>query len=350
MPVYQIDPLTDSRWPALLSRHPRASVFHTVGWLRTLRQAYGYKPMVFTTSPADAELQNGLVCCEVNSWLTGRRLVSLPFADHCDPLVEDGEELRALLAELGQGFSRGRLKYVEIRPRDPFMTVTPVVTGLQEAESFWLHEVDLARPARVVFSSMHKDCIQRKVQRAERERVLYQQGRSETLLEHFYQLLLRTRRRHQLPPQPFAWFRHLANEMGDGLTVRVAYQGDCPLASLLTLSFKDTVVYKYGCSDQRFSSLGSTPLLFWRTIEEATNAGITRLDLGRSDTDNQGLITFKDRLGGKRTRLQYYRQSAKPFDLVRQAGAATGFAKRVFSRLPDAVLVASGRLLYRHMG
>jgi hypothetical protein len=229
------------------------------------------------------------------------------------------------------------------------MTVPPVV-ALREAETFWLHEVDLARPAQAIFSSLHKDCIQRKVQRAERERLLYQQGRSETLLEHFYQLLLRTRRRHQLPPQPFAWFRDLARQMGDGLTVRVAYQGDCPLASLLTLSFKDTVVYKYGCSDERFSSLGGTPLLFWRTIQEAKDAGITRLDLGRSDTDNPGLATFKDRLGGKRTRLQYYRQSAKPFAAARQGGAATGFAKRVFSRLPDAVLVASGRLLYRHMG
>jgi CelD/BcsL family acetyltransferase involved in cellulose biosynthesis len=350
LPVYQLDPLTDSRWPALLSRHPRASVFHTPGWLQALRRTYGYEPIAFTTSHPNAELQNGVVCCAVKSWLTGSRLVSLPFADHCDPLVKDGEELRELLTELGQSFSRGRLKYVEIRPREAFTPAPAVVAGLQEAESFCLHEIVLEQAAQALFGSFHKDCIQRKVHRAEREGLLYRQGRSETLLEHFYQLLLRTRRRHQLPPQPFAWFSNLAREMGEALTVRVAYQADRPLASLLTLSFKDTIVYKYGCSDQRFSSLGGTPLLFWKTIQEAKAAGMTRFDLGRSDQDNPGLVTFKDRLGGKRTHLQYYRLSAKRFDAARQANAVSHFAKRVLSCLPDTLLVASGRLLYRHMG
>ena len=39
-------------------------------------------------SPPDEPLENGFLFCRVESWLTGRRLVSLPFSDHCEPLCK----------------------------------------------------------------------------------------------------------------------------------------------------------------------------------------------------------------------------------------------------------------------
>jgi hypothetical protein len=35
--VYELDPLSDSRWPALVATHPQASVFHTQAWLSALQ-------------------------------------------------------------------------------------------------------------------------------------------------------------------------------------------------------------------------------------------------------------------------------------------------------------------------
>src|ERR1700719_16804 len=89
---YQLDPTQDLRWAELVRRHPKASAFHAVAWLQALRRTYGYEPVVFTTSPPTGELKNGLVFCCINSWLTGRRLVSLPFSDHCEPLCDSAED------------------------------------------------------------------------------------------------------------------------------------------------------------------------------------------------------------------------------------------------------------------
>jgi hypothetical protein len=163
-------------------------------------------------------------------------------------------------------------------------------------------------------------------------------------------LLLLTRRRHQLPPQPLQWFRNLSDCLGDRMAVHVAYKSDQAVAAILTLTFKDTVTYKYGCSDERFANLGGTPLLFWKIIEEAKNAGSRRLDLGRSDLGNPGLATFKERLGGERQELNYYRLSAKPVAADHRPSWVMPLARRVFSCIPDSVLVASGKLLYRHIG
>ena len=130
------------------------------------------------------------------------------------------------------------------------------------------------------------------------------------MLSSFYGLLRLTRRRHGLPPQPLAWFRNLVACLGDGLTIHVASKDGVPIAGILTLSFKKTMVYKYGGSDARHHSLGGMPFLFWRAIQEAKARGIEELDLGRSDLDQPGLIAFKDHLGATRTTLTYYTSPA----------------------------------------
>ena len=94
--VHILDPLSDQRWPEFVRHHPNASAFHTAGWLRALRVTYGYEPVAFTTSAPSEELRNALLFCVVRSWLTGSRLVSLPFSDHCEPLIESHEELNLL--------------------------------------------------------------------------------------------------------------------------------------------------------------------------------------------------------------------------------------------------------------
>ncbi len=346
MTVFQLDPLTDMRWAELVLRHARSSVFHTPGWLEALRRTYGYTPIVFTTSPPHEALTNGMVFCAVNSWLTGNRLVSLPFSDHCEPLVNNVEELFAILASLSQPSARKRWNYVEIRP---FTRQVQSDTSFGESESFCSHRLDLRPAIEQVFKGLHKDCVQRRIRKAEREGVIYEEGNSEELLRTFYQLTILTRRRQQLPPQPLDWFRNLSQTLGDSLRIRVALCGRGPVASILTLRFRDTEVYKYGCSDPRFSNLGGTQWLFWKTIQEAKSLGLKELDLGRSDWNNPGLIAFKDRLGASRQPLTYWRYP-KPQPQSESFAWMKRLAGRVIRSAPTPLLVATGRLLYRHFG
>jgi Acetyltransferase (GNAT) domain len=89
--------------------------------------------------------------------------------------------------------------------------------------------------------------------------------------------------------------------------IRVASKDGWPIASILTLSWKDVMVYKYGCSDERFHSLGGMHLPFWTVIQEAKVDGCRDFDFGRSGCDNLGLITFKDHWGASRSELAYLR-------------------------------------------
>jgi Acetyltransferase (GNAT) domain len=343
--AHEFQPLSDPRWPRFLDRHPRASIFHTAEWLEALRRTYGYEPAGFTTSPPGTELRNALVFCRVKSWLSGQCLVSLPFSDHCQPLVEPGEELKTLLAALQRELDGSKGKLLEIRPLD---FPAPISGSVRSGGRYSFHELDLTPGLDQIFRGFHKDCVQRKIRRAERERLTYEEGTSETHLSGFYRLLVSSRRRQLLPPQPRAWFRNLVACLGDGVKIRIASHGGHPIASILTLRFKHTLVYKYGCSDPRFNNLGGMHLLFWKAIEEAKAAGLEVFDLGRSDWDNQGLVAFKDRWGAKRSTLQYWVSSRAPAT-VTSSGWKVRVARQMIGHMPDALLPLVGSLVYRHL-
>jgi len=346
MTVYEIDPIRDERWDEFLQKHTDASIFHTRGWLKALRQTYDYKPVAFTTSPLGQPLTNGVPFCQISSWLSGSRLVSLPFSDHCAPLVESSDELTHLLIYLQEKLGTEKWSYIEIRPTDS--VVTPC-TGFGRSKVFLFHKLDLSPCLDDIFQNFHRDCVRRKIQRAAREGLVYEEGRSVRLLSMFYQLFLMTRRRHGLPAQPVAWFQNLIACLGERVKIRVASKNGQPVASIFTIRYKRALVYKYGCADQRFNNLGGTQLLFWRSIQEAKECRLREFDLGRSDCDNPGLIRFKERWGATRAELVYLRYPARYSHGVSETGQAL-ISKYVWSHAPSCMLAAAGRAFYRHMG
>ncbi len=352
MTTSKISPLEDPRWSEFVEVDPRASIFHTTAWLESLRRTYGYEPIVYTTSPPSKEIHNGVVFCQVKSWLTGRRLVSLPFSDHCEPLVDGPQELQNILGALEKGTEHSQAwEYLEMRP----LRHREIKTSFhQSTYDYMLHRLDLAPSLSQLFGGLHKDSTQRKIQRAEREMLRCEEGRTESLLANFYRLLIVTRRRRGVPPQPLLWFRNLIACLGEALQIRVAFQGLRPIAAILTLRHKDTLLYKYGCSDARYHNLGGMQLLLWRSIREAKSAGLRIFDLGRSDCDNTGLIRFKERWGAARLRITYsrYTTSAKsPHNYKpREAQWKLRVAKRMLRHAPTKLLSVAGEVLYKHVG
>jgi hypothetical protein len=343
--VYTTDPLRDPRWADLVARHNSASVFHSQPWLEAVHRTYGYTPVVYTTSAPSLPLANGIVLCQIKSWLTGHRMVSVPFADHCEPLLDNPSAAAAIVEELKNEVDEGKWKYVELRPKSQL----PTFDGAISSPACFLHMLDLRPTVDELLRGTHKTGIQQPIRRAEREGLVYESGNSERLLNAFYRLMLQTRRRHQLPPQPIQWFKNLIACMGDRLQIRVAFKDGNEVASILTVRYKNNVVYKYGCSDTAFQNLGGTPFLLWKTILEAKAAKLTRMDFGRSDADNPGLIAFKDRWGAKSSELTYLRWSRKQVRNMAERRSA-GVVKHLFAMMPDSVLQMTGRILYRHVG
>lgn len=324
-------------------------MFHTVGWLQALQRTYQYQPTVFTTSPPNGELKNGLVFCGINSWITGRRLVSLPFSDHCEPLCDSTEDLNFLIRYLQSTLEHQNWRYLESRPISGNFGHTSNTNSFLPVGIYFLHILDLRPDLDELFRNLDKDCIQRRIHRAERAVLIEKCGATDDLLKEFYGLFVLTRSRHRLPPIPFTWFRNLVQCQTEALQIRLAYKDRIPVAAILTLRFKDTVYYKYGCSDARFKHLGATPWLLWRAIAAAKSNGAVEFDMGRTEKQNTGLIVFKNRWVRQSKQLVYWKYpDTSTLDLV--DGWKMRMAKRVFSCMPDRLLTIAGKLIYRHIG
>jgi len=341
-PVW-IDPLTDPRWPDIVARHPRACAFHSRGWLEALRRTYGYQPVALATRTRTGDLKSAFVFCRVRSRWTGNRLVSLPFSDHCDALHETADDMEVLVSALKK--CAPEQKYIELRPLNSFCAAS---SDFASNDQYLVHRLSLQGGADSVFHGFHKNHVVRKIRRAEREGLVYEEGSSDRLLRCFFALTVATRRRHRIPPQPIVWFRALLDCLPAEARIRVAFKGQMPIASMLTLSDGKTMIYKYGASDAAHHNSGGVQLLMWKTIQEACNRGCTTMDFGRSRPHNAGEVAFKDHWGGTRMSLLYCR-CPDSGEAPRSADNLNS-ARRIFSVLPDWLLIAAGKLLYRHIG
>jgi predicted N-acyltransferase len=348
---HSIEPLKDVRWDTFVAKHPRASMFHSSAWLEALSRTYGFQPIAYTTSTRDQALENAMVFCRVESWLTGRRLVSLPFSDHCEPLVDSIHDQDVLNAALEQEVEREGWSYLEVRALESFAMATPLA---YTAVTYAFHQLNLTPDLDTIFRGFHKSSTQRKIRRAEREGLIYREGSTKELLDDFFRLFTLTRKRQGLAPQSKRWFRNLLDCFGGALKVRVAFKQGQAIAAMITIRHKDTLTYKYGCCDAGFNNLGPMHLLFWNAIQDAKAAGLRSLDFGRSNADQQGLITFKNRWGGAQSRLTYSRygvekKSTHIFDLYSSRWKSRA-ANYTLKHVSPALLPMIGQILYKHIG
>jgi CelD/BcsL family acetyltransferase involved in cellulose biosynthesis len=336
----EIDPLRDHRWVEFTDRCERSSLFHTRHWLEALRRTYGFEPVVFTDAGPGEPLRNALLFCRVNSWLTGRRLVALPFSDHCEPLVDWPEALPPLLASLKAQVGPD-CRFIELRPLDTVVDVE----GFWNSALFLSHSIDLRPNLEEIFARFHRSQGRRAIRKAWRSGLTVEAGRSRELLADFYSLHTMTRRRQGVPLQPFRWFQHLADCLSDRMTIYMARHSGQPAATILTARHKQTLVFKYGCMNTEYKRYGGTPHLFWRAIEEAKQQGLSVFDLGRSDVNNAGLVAFKNHLGATQKTLKYYRypHASAPNWFARAASAA-------YSMTPKPIQGGLSAHLYKHFG
>jgi lipid II:glycine glycyltransferase (peptidoglycan interpeptide bridge formation enzyme) len=135
------------------------------------------------------------------------------------------------------------------------------------------------------------------------------------------------------------------------LQIRLVRKEDTPVAAIMTLRHGSKIYYKYGCSDHHLHHFAGVPYLFWKLIEESKASGATEIDFGRSDSNQQGLIIFKDKLGTVKTGIEYLRHTRNPMPVATGAMVVATFAaSKLFHMLPYPLLHALGKHLYRHMG
>lgn len=280
---------------------------------------------------------------QIESWLTGRRGVGLPFTDECAPLGKDTASVQALFAQVSTYAKQQDWKYLEFRGGRSLFGDVPVST------EFLGHQLNLAEGEAAVFSRTDSS-TRRAVRKGEESKLTVESSQTLAAVRAFYGLLCLTRKRHGLPAQPFRFFAQihqhvLAQNQG---CVFLARKGTTPVAGAVFFHFGRTVVYKYGASDERFQQLRANNLVMATAIKSYIKQGFEILDFGRTSLSNEGLRRFKLGWGTVERTIEYVRYDLAKGMFVTVRDEAFGWYNRVFQVLPVSVSRLAGAVLYQH--
>jgi hypothetical protein len=337
-----VNPVGCPGWDALVATHPRHSFFHGAAWAATLQGTYGFRPVYFTAGTASGRTSI-LPLMEVDSWLTGRRGITLPYTDECEPLAADAADMRNLI-EAAMAFGRMRgWKSVEWRGGRELFADAPA------SLTFYGHKMVLEADEDRMFARLESS-VRRAIRKAEKSGVTVTVSQSLEAMKVFYSLQCKTRRKQGLPPQPFIFFRNifehiLSKELG---MIAVASSQERPLAASIYLKMGTRAVYKFGASDDSLQQLRGSNLVMWEAIKWLARRGATTLHLGRTSLGNEGLRKFKLGWGAGEEIIEYVKYDLRKHAFVTETDESTGWYNRVFNIFPPRVSRLAGALLYRH--
>jgi len=335
-----VDPTQCENWDDQVLRSSGSSVFLSSAWAQVFKSTYGYQPYYWRLLAGD-KFRFLMPMMEVSNWLTGRRAISLPFTDFCQPICPD----RSLFEEMVQeacSFARQRSwRTLEFRGVETLLPDRPA------SQEYYVHRLELAQNPVGLFERFHTS-TQRNIKKAERAGVRVCLDSSRLALQEFYRLNCRTRRRHGLPPQPYAFFRTLHEKFilpGKGLLF-TAQAENRTIAAAIFLLFGSQVLYKYGASDEQYQSLRANNLLMWKAIEHCCIHHYADFNFGKTEPANEGLRRYKLNWGTKEKTIRYYKFHLQKKVFIRTSMRERHWANSLFAHMPLSLLKWIGQLLY----
>ena len=339
-------------WDAYVAQHPWGTVYHLTAWQRSLQEAFPHirGRFLLLRSSRDGRLEGGLPLYTVRSWLLGNRLVSVPFASFCDPLVPNGELLGRLKDEAWRFAKSQKIPSLEIRLFRAAALAEE--EGLAPALYSRHHFTPLSRPIEEIWDSFSKTSVRQRIEYAKNAGVQISKANGEDDPAVFSHMLADNRRRLGLPYIPNRFFETLRRNLGpEILSCWIARdrRGN-PLSGLLGWRLGDKFAVEYSGDYYEARAIGANQLLYWHVMQAVREAGCASFSLGRTGLDNPGLLNYKRRWGTIEEGLKLIMLPKTQADAIEKENLLYRFGKRLIVKSPPGIHRLIGEFCYRHLG
>ena len=347
-PVAPLSPTEMAEWDRFVARHRSGSLFHTSRWQHFLETAF---PHMTGHVLAIKDTQSGRITAElpvyeVRSWILGTRLISVPFANWCQPLASDPTQLAALLQGVEEHLRSTSARSAKIALKQP----VPALDQKWVQESSWVHHwIDLDLRPEDLFQRFSRTAVRQLVRKAERNGIFVtRDDRSKKELRHFHRLLARSRCRLGLPPIPYRVLAARREAVAPDSQALLLARVDSTLLGGVTLLFdKGECHLEFAGQAEGTNRTGVMQLLYWRAINMAYDVGCRCFSFGRTARDQTGLVVYKRRWSTQEEELPclYLTRNSQGPQLQ---NSARPFLRRFIQQAPVSVSQIVGAYLYRH--
>jgi len=341
------------QWDEFVQAHPNGCVFHLSLWKKVLENSFQHIQghIAAVVDSQSGKIFAGIPVYFVKSWLTGNRLVSIPFASMLDPLVLDSGEMTQVFSkilELKEQLGASSVEIRMARSENP-----PTKDNICISSDYEHHVLSLDTDLSETMGKM-KRRVRRIVKKLPECALDLKIAGRETDLQEFYQLLCLSRKRLGLPPIPYRFFKFQWDILHpkNFSTVLVAEHEGRPIASLLVLKYRNTLSLEYLGENTRYRKLNPVHFLYWEAIKMAHREGLKKVSFGRTAKSNIGLITFKKNWGTERLNSKEIYCAASCSKYVRRNDSSWQYKliQNMTKHSPMSVAKMIGSFCYRHMG
>ncbi|HEX05134.1 MAG TPA: GNAT family N-acetyltransferase [Bacteroidetes bacterium] len=227
--------------------------------------------------------------------------------------------------------------------------------GIACVPSGYLHRTSLSADEAKVFARFDKQSVQRRIQKAQANRKLRVEYRTDAAaMREYYRLHIETRQRLGTVPAPRRYFEQLHTRLIEGARTGfielVYYRGRLAAGSVLLTAYR-TMSYKHSGSDKDLWKYHPNHLMLWNAMQTGCSMGLETFDFGRTGMGsiNEGLRKFKMGWGSEEIQLQQIYAGTDP---CLRAWTRRILRKAVFwlvPRTPRLVTQAAGELFYGHI-
>jgi FemAB-related protein (PEP-CTERM system-associated) len=271
------------RWDDFVQVHPGASIFHSTRWMRAVERTFGYTPRYCLAE------RGGTICgivplFLVSNWITGRCLISTPFAVYGGIVAADDKAADMLLRHVTGMAKAEKVEYLELRNRraqsyeDFHRKSLYVAFGCELLPDVEANLKRLPRDTRYM------------IRKAEKNGLSSRYGFDQ--MPRFYELFATSMQRLGTPVFPRALFMNLAAEFGDSVDLMLVYSGNTAVSGVLTFYFRDQVIPYYAGASPQANKLAANNYMYWVLMQRAVERGCRWFDFGRSKKGT-GAYAFK---------------------------------------------------------
>ncbi len=323
------------------------NLFYSNLWLDVLKECYGFrfKMVIDSVENSCKPLLLYAEICDV----FGKRIVSLPFSDYTEPFVRSSKQLKDALCFLKKEYPDQSLLFRLYGEWD----ISDSLEFVNVRKAF-CHRISLREGKEKAWQRTGRH-FKKGVRKAREYGLNVEQCNSENGVTIFYDMLTKLRRqKFKILPQSKAFYMLLWKhfiEKGHG-NIWIAFHDEKPIGTAIVLHSGNMMFDKIGVSDQEYLRMRPNNLLLWEIMRYGIENGFAYLDMGLTGHDYEGLLRFKDSLGGQCAPINFYKYDPISFDKAREReikkllGVFTDFL--IESDLPDSKLQEASEFLYRY--
>ena len=295
-----IEPITDVRWLNFITGVKNSNIFHHPAWLKVIKKEYKFNIHAACILNESKQIVAGIPYSIIKVLGSPKKIISLPFTDHCYFLSHDSQFDELISSELIKVLKNKNVASIELR--------TSVKNKeYNKNESLVLHITQIDQDIDEVFHKFKKSQVQQIIKKASNYNLEVNFETSYSAVEEFYKLHLITRKKLGVPIQPKHFFKLIFDEIiskNFGFIIIIKKDG-IPISSGVFMFFNKYFTYKFGASDPDYLKYRPNNIMIWEGMKYANKNGFKYFDFGKTEIENEGLRKFKSGWGAEESKLIY---------------------------------------------